>query len=106
MLPLTFSEFMEGTDKSPEKAWREYIVTGGIPIVAKMTTEEEKVSYLKNLCEETYLKDIIERNGVKKKAELGDTFNILASVVGSPVNANKLTNTFKVLKIKISLQTQ
>ena len=100
MLPLTFSEFMEGTDKSPEKAWREYIVTGGIPIVAKMTTEEEKVSYLKNLCEETYLKDIIERNGVKKKAELGDTFNILASVIGSPVNANKLTNTFKSVENK------
>ena len=106
VLPLAFSEYMQGNEKQPAEAWREYIVTGGIPLVAQMTTREEKVTYLKNLCEETYLKDIIEHNGVKKKTELGDTFNVLASMIGSPVNANKLTDTFKsVLNKDISVDT-
>lgn len=95
VLPLAFSEYMQGTDLSPERAWREYVVTGGIPLVAQMRSDEEKYTYLKNLCEETYLKDIIIHNRIKKKVELGDTFNILASMIGSPVNAKKITDTFK-----------
>ncbi len=95
VLPLAFSEYMQGTDLSPEKAWREYVVTGGIPLVAQMKSDEEKIEYLKNLCEETYLKDIITHNRIKKKVELGDTFNILASMIGSPVNAKKITDTFR-----------
>ena len=95
VLPLAFSEYMQGTELPPEKAWREYVITGGIPLVAQMKSQEEKVSYLKLLCDETYLKDIIDHNKIKKKVELGDTFNILASVIGSPVNAKKITDTFK-----------
>ena len=41
------------------------------------------------------MKDIIIHNRIKKKVELGDTFNILASMIGSPVNAKKITDTFK-----------
>lgn len=97
VLPLVFSEYMQGVDIPPEKAWKEYVVTGGIPLVAQMRSEEEKISYLKSLCEETYLKDIITHNGIKKKIELGDTFDILASMIGSPVNARKITDTFKTV---------
>ena len=100
VLPLAFSEYIQGIDLSPEKAWREYIVTGGIPLVAQMKSEEEKISYLKNLCEETYLKDIIIHNRIKKKVELGDTFDILASMIGSPVNARKISDTFKSIMDK------
>lgn len=95
VLPLAFSEYMQGTDLTLEKAWREYVVTGGIPLVAQMRSEEEKYSYLKSLCEETYLKDIITHNRIKKKIELGDTFDILASMISAPVNTRKITDTFK-----------
>jgi len=95
IMPLAFSEYMQGTNIPPEKAWRDYIITGGIPIVAQMKSEEEKVTYLKSLCEETYLKDIIAHNKIKKKVELGDTFDILASMIGNPVNTKKITDTFK-----------
>lgn len=106
VLPLAFSEYLQGTDMTPDKAWREYVVTGGIPLVAQMRSEEEKYSYLKNLCEETYLKDIITHNRIIKKAELGDTFDILASMIGSPVSANKISGTFKsVLNKSISTDT-
>lgn len=106
ILPLAFSEYMQGTDMPPEKAWREYVVTGGIPLVAQMKSEEEKFSYLKSLCEETYLKDIIAHNNIKKTIELGDTFDILASMIGSLVNVRKVTDTFKsVLDKNITTDT-
>ena len=100
VLPLSFSEYCEGLDLSPEEAWKSYIVTGGIPLVALMKSDEERFSYLRNLCEETYLKDIIEHNKIRKQVELSETFDMLASMIGSPVNALKLANTFKTLTKK------
>ena len=100
VLPLAFSEYCEGLKLSPEDAWKSYIVYGGIPLVALMKTEEEKISYLKNLCEETYLKDIIQHNGIRKQTELSETFDMLSSMIGTPVNALKLSNTFKSITKK------
>ena len=57
-----------------------------------MVGSDEKISYLKSLCEETYLKDIIAHNKIKKKTELADTFNITASMIGSPVNVSEKTD--------------
>ncbi|MBP3209509.1 MAG: ATP-binding protein [Oscillospiraceae bacterium] len=71
-----------------------------------MKNREEKATYLKNLCEETYLKDIIHRNDIRKSAELSDLFDVVASSVGAPVNILKLTNTFQsVTKKTISDDT-
>ena len=95
VLPLSFEEYRSGLDLSPQEAWREYIETGGIPLVAMMQSREEKNIYLKNLCEETYLKDIIQRNGIKKTTELSELLDVAASSIGAPVNALRLTNTFK-----------
>jgi predicted AAA+ superfamily ATPase len=53
---------------------------------------------LKNLFKETYLKDIIERNRIKSTDELEELLNILASNIGSLVNPQKLTATFKSVK--------
>lgn len=95
--PLTFSEYVNGTGQEVRQAWANYIVTGGIPLVASMGDEQQQIQYLKNLTAETYLKDIIQRNGVRKKQELSDTFDILASVIASPVNPSKIANTFASL---------
>ena len=95
VLPLSFEEYRSGLDLPPQEAWREYIETGGIPLVAIMQSREEKNTYLKNLCEETYLKDIIQRNGIKKTTELSELLDVAASSIGAPVNALRLTNTFK-----------
>lgn len=97
VLPLTFSEFLEGSNKEITNAWAEYIVYGGIPLVASMQSEDEKDQYLKNLAEETYLKDIIKRNGIRKKDEISDTFNVLASLISREVNPTNISNTFNSL---------
>ncbi len=94
VLPLSFSEYCIGLNISKEKSWKDYIETGGIPLVALMKSLDERISYLKNLCNETYLKDIIQHNNIKKSNELSDAFNILASNIGLPVNCLKLANTF------------
>ncbi len=94
VLPLSFSEYMEGADAAPEAAWRDYIETGGIPIVAKMKDREERRIYLRDLCEQTYLKDIIARNRIRNTAALSDVFDISASLIGSPVNPTRIADTF------------
>ncbi len=95
VLPLSFEEYRNGLGLTPQDAWKEYIETGGIPLVALMPSREEKTSYLKNLCEETYLKDIIQRNGIRRSAELSELFDVVASSIGAPVNTVKITNTFQ-----------
>lgn len=106
VLPLTFSEYAKDMDISIDKAWREYIEFGGIPLVALFKTREEKVDYLKNLVNEVYIKDIFERHNIKKTSELADVFDILASLMGTYVNPSKIANTFdSLLHTKLSKET-
>lgn len=44
VLPLAFSEYVQGLGLAAQDAWKEYIETGGIPIVAKMRSKEEKIA--------------------------------------------------------------
>ena len=94
VLPLSFSEYVEGTGLSPEDAWRDYVETGGIPLVACMSTRDERRRYLELLCEETYLKDVVARNHVRKTEALSDVLNICASLIGSFVNPSRIADTF------------
>lgn len=94
VLPLSFSELMTGLNMSVNEAWNKYIVTGGIPIVYKQV-EEDRMEYLKKLCEEMYLKDIIGRKGVKDIDSLSDLFGVLASCVGTGISPSSLEKTFK-----------
>ena len=97
VFPLMFAEYMECSDSSAEDAWRDYIETGGIPIVAKMRSREERMDYLKILCEETYLKDIVSRNDVRNTSALSDVFDVISSMIGAPVNPTKIANTFETV---------
>ncbi len=96
--PLSFSEIYPLFNNDWEKAWEHYILYGGIPLVVTYQKEEAKVKYLKNLFKETYIKDIIDRNGIKNTAEFEELLAILSSSIGSLVNPKKLENTFKSLK--------
>lgn len=93
--PLTFKEFMQVYDGDMYHGWADYVVYGGLPLTVTMKTEEQKVRYLETLFTETYIKDIVERNGIEKEQELGDLINVLASAVGSLSNASKIEATFK-----------
>ena len=94
--PLSFLEFVELKGIFVDEAWNEYILYGGLPPVVLQENEKQKREYLLNLFETTYLKDIIERNDIKRKDVLDAVVNILASSIGS------LTNPMNIYKTYIS----
>lgn len=106
IFPLSFSEFMQVCHEDISDAWRQYATYGGLPQVVLMQEDEQKSAFLKRLFEQTYLKDIIERNGILKNQELEDVVNIVASSIGSLTNPTKISDTFKSkLKSSISPNT-
>lgn len=60
--------------------------------------ERDKVSYLSGIFDETYLRDIKERNEIRNPVEMEELLNIISSSVGSLVNPKKLSDTFKSVK--------
>ena len=106
VFPLTFKEFMQVYEGDVYHGWSEYVVYGGLPLVATMRTDEQKIHYLTNLFTETYLKDIIERYHIDKIQEMDDLLNVLASSVGSLTNPPKIEATFKsTIHSNISMNT-
>ena len=104
--PLSFAEFYN-TYKDKNLAWRDYVVFGGMPYILSLDTFEEKSTYLKNLFEETYIKDIIERNKIQNSSDILDILlDFISSAIGSLTNPLKLSNRFlSENKINISHNT-
>jgi len=104
MRPLTYKEFYNAYLGDKRYAWREYFIYGGLPVVAKLKNHEEKSKYLKDLFENTYIKDILERHDVRNEdGVLSTLLNILSSSVGSFTNPTNIANTFLTIeKLKIS----
>ena len=92
--PLSFSEFVELKNIPKEEAWKEYVLYGGLPPVVLQEDEKQKREYLRNLFDMTYLKDIIERNDIKRKDVLDAIVNILASSIGSLTNPMNIYKTY------------
>lgn len=106
IFPLSFQEFMQNFPEGPDMGWQKYLIYGGLPLTALMETDEQRSHYLTQLFQETYLKDIIERNHLERRQELEDLLNIIASSIGSFTNPSKIAATFQTkLKSKISPTT-
>ncbi len=106
ILPLSFSEFYASYKGNLDYAYDDYMVYGGLPAVALMQTNEQKISYLKTQIKNVYLKDIVERNNLSNDRNLEELLNILSSGISSLTNPTKLEKTFRsVKKSKISANT-
>ena len=105
--PLSFEEFYNAFEGDKRDAWSEYYTYGGLPLVMKKKTPEEKTKYLKSLFDKIYIDDIIERNKIlHDKSVLDDILNIVSSSIGSLTNPGKITKTFKSEKqVNISIET-
>lgn len=95
MSPLSFSEYYNAFGGDKDKSMRQYSIYGGLPQVALIDDIPKKKSFLKNLFQSTYLRDVIERNKVQNDEGLLELVRILASSIGSPTNPTKISNTFK-----------
>ena len=93
--PLSFSEYFRTVGGDRYKCWNEYLTYGGMPLILSKRNDTEKSAYLKELFEQTYFKDIIERHQIKRKDILDTLVNLLASSVGSLTNPQKIYDTFR-----------
>lgn len=96
--PLSFSEFSSAFERTKEENLIEYLHYGGLPETIDMANPERKVAFLKNIFDETYLRDIKERYNIKHDEELGILFDVVSSSVGSLTNPQKLANTFDSMR--------
>lgn len=104
--PLSFKEYFDYCKQSFEDAWNEYSMYGGMPYLLMCKTDEQKIQYLDNLFKETYIKDIVNRSNIRNTEILEDILNIVSSSVGSLINPNKLSNSFKSIKnLKVAPNT-
>lgn len=104
--PLSFAEFYS-VYKNGDKydAWNEYYTYGGMPKLLSFETDEEKIEYLNDLFNNTYIKDIIERNNLHGDITIDTLVNVLASSIGSLNNPTKIAKTFVSNGIKITDKT-
>lgn len=93
--PLSFREYISVYQGSKEDALAEYMMYGGLPQLLTQNGDDKKADFLRRLYSTVYLRDIYERNHIELKAEFEEISKTLASSIGAPVNAQKISNTFK-----------
>ncbi len=98
--PLSFSEFVPAFEGNRLDAWREYTLYGGMPHILSERDDQSKSEYLNRLNREIYVRDILERYGIRNGNGMEELMKILSSVIGSLTNAQKISDTFKSNGIK------
>lgn len=116
MLPLSFREYLEAVELPAERAFAEYMRTGGFPYISVMDRSDEKInSYLEGIYNTVIVRDIEDRQGRKEtnsgKRKITDITllktiaRFLASVIGSPVSIRSVTNYLISSGRKVSTNT-
>lgn len=95
LLPLTFAEFLSGTDYDENTGFKIYERYGGIPLVQLQKTDEEKTKQAISILNETYIKDVKDRHPNVNVNNLNDTLHVVASMISTPINPSKIEKTFK-----------
>lgn len=104
--PLSYAEFYEAYEGDKHFALRDYLTYGGMPYLLNEADESEKIRYLTDLIDKTYLTDVVERNHVRLPEELGSLFDVLCSTTGSLVNPKSLAGALLAEKhVKIDSET-
>ena len=96
--PLRFSEFLSAYDGDKLDAWDDYFIYGGMPQILSYQSNESKAQYLQQLFQNTYTRDLIDRNKLRNENNLDELFNVIASATGSFTNPSKLEKTFRSVK--------
>lgn len=92
--PLSFQEYRSAYAGDIDSAWIEYFTYGGLPMMLNLKSDQAKSKYLKDLFENTYIKDVIDRNNIQRDTVLESIVDILASSTGSLTNPLNIANTF------------
>lgn len=104
--PLSFEEYFSYIKKDVKVAFKNYCLYGGLPYILYKKEDLDKEKYLKNLFEEVYFKDIVERYNIELLDIMKEICYLLSSNIGSLTNVNKIVSTLKSVKnIKVNNET-
>lgn len=92
--PLSFSEFFSVSTDDYDDAWEDYMTYGGLPVVCQLPDDQQRSAYLKNIFENVYLRDVIDRNQIQNTDEISTLVDVLASSIGALTNPTKISRTF------------
>lgn len=100
MYPLSLQEYSIGRNIDGHSVFKEYLAYGGMPGLLALDSDKAKESYLKNLFQEIYIKDILEHDHLRDESLLEDILNVISSTTGSLTSPNRIANTIKSEKKK------
>ncbi len=104
--PFNFAEFYSVTGGDRWEAWSKYCRYGGMPQTLGIDSAKDKEAYLKNLFNQVYISDIINRYKLRGQDEIDVLTNILSSSVGALTNPKRISDTFiSERNLKVSQQT-
>jgi Predicted ATPase (AAA+ superfamily) len=96
--PLSFKELYQAMGMEKETLLNQYLIYGGLPLVWEKTNLEAKQLYLKTLCSDTYIRDVVERNNIDREDILDELTDVLASSTGSLTNTARLANSINSMQ--------
>lgn len=91
--PLSFAEYYTYAGLEKADAFEQYLLFGGMPLAVLEPDEQEKRKYLASLHKKVFMKDIVERYGLKDDVVIEALTDVLYSSVGSLTSTHKLANT-------------
>jgi len=92
VFPLSFKEFYSSRGGSEKEALDQYMLFGGMPALAQKNSDREKIEYLENLFNETYLKDLKEHGKIQREDILSNILDYLSSSISSLTNPTNIAN--------------
>ncbi len=109
MLPLSFKEYCEAVDgnrKSKRENFNDYLHFGSFPYVAMLERNEAVITpYIDGIYNTILIKDVAKRERITDIALLENIVKTLASGIGSPISAKKISDTIASSGRKISVNT-
>ena len=110
VLPLSFKEYLEFTNKEDtktiEEEFIEYIKFGGMPGIITLKDEENLYeNAVKGIYNTVFMKDVIERNKVVDATLLEKILKFLMSNIGSLISAKKIADFLTSQGTKITHNT-
>ncbi len=106
VFPLSFKEYYLAIGGEVNEAWKTFSTFGGMPRLIHYQDNEQKINYLQNLWNKTYLDDVVERNNIRNELAISRLATSLCSSIGSITNPARIANTLQsVQKMKIDSKT-
>jgi len=109
ILPFSFAEYLEFTGKTanPDRAFAEYMRTGGFPEAVGLAQSGENFAYeyLKTVFRNIYENDIQKRHTIYYETSYNEVVNFLIDSVGSSVSARNIAGVLTANGKKIDNKT-